>query len=162
MPRPWPAEQVHEALALCRQGLSDAEAGRRSGIPCRTVNGWRRGNRRARAEPDWSAWRPPEGAAYCYLLGVYLGDGHIATNRGKAPSIRIAHDSTYTDITGEISDALERTFPGRAVRTFDYMKGHCISLCLRHPALLSAFPQHGPGRKHLREIQLLPWQLELT
>jgi hypothetical protein len=31
-----------------------------------------------------------------------------------------------------------------------------------HPAVLRAFPQHGPGRKHLRPIVLTDWQLELT
>ena len=33
---------------------------------------------------------------------------------------------------------------------------------LSHPAVGRAFPQHGPGRKHLRSIVLTDWQLELT
>lgn len=35
-------------------------------------------------------------------------------------------------------------------------------LCVSHPAVLKAFPQHGPGRKHLRSIILSDWQLDLT
>ena len=35
-----------------------------------------------------------------------------------------------------------------------------VQIC--HVALLVAFPQHGPGRKHERRIELTDWQLELT
>ncbi len=35
-----------------------------------------------------------------------------------------------------------------------------MSIC--HPAIGRAFPQHGPGRKHLRKIELVDWQLKLT
>lgn len=33
---------------------------------------------------------------------------------------------------------------------------------ISHPGVAQAFPQHGPGRKHLRRIVLADWQIELT
>jgi hypothetical protein len=35
-------------------------------------------------------------------------------------------------------------------------------LHIAHPAVPRAFPQHGPGRKHARLIELAHWQRELT
>ena len=35
-----------------------------------------------------------------------------------------------------------------------------VAVC--HPAVGRAFPQHGPGKKHLRPIVLASWQLDLT
>jgi hypothetical protein len=38
-----------------------------------------------------------------------------------------------------------------------------MSTCrITHGAILSAFPQHGPGRKHERNIELVDWQQVLT
>jgi hypothetical protein len=37
-----------------------------------------------------------------------------------------------------------------------------VILQVSHPVWIPAFPQHGPGRKHKRTIELLPWQRELT
>lgn len=163
VPRHRPAEEFEATLALSREGLSDSEVSRITGIPCRTINGWRRGARRNQPlANNWDGWRPPCDVTYCYLLGIYLGDGHIAIPNGKAPFLRVAHDSAYSRIAGEIANALQLTFPGRKVLTLDYMKGNCINLQLSHPALPYAFPQHGPGRKHERKIELVPWQLELT
>jgi hypothetical protein len=35
-------------------------------------------------------------------------------------------------------------------------------LSLSHPAIGRAFPEHGPGREHLRSIVLTDWQREPT
>jgi hypothetical protein len=57
---------------------------------------------------------------------------------------------------------METTFPGRNSTQFESSKGASDVVSICHPAVGQAFPQHGPGRKHLRPIVLADWQLELT
>jgi len=37
-----------------------------------------------------------------------------------------------------------------------------VVLAISHPALPFSFPQHGPGKKHTRAIELADWQLAIT
>ncbi len=50
--------------------------------------------------------------------------------------------------------------PGTPVRC--QARPGAIVLLASHPAWLVAFPQHGPGRKHHRRIELENWQAEIT
>jgi hypothetical protein len=54
------------------------------------------------------------------------------------------------------------TFPGGSLRVHPSSAGESDVLCVTHPAIPHAFPQHGPGRKHNRPIELTTWQLALT
>jgi hypothetical protein len=76
--------------------------------------------------------------------------------------VQIVNDRRYPGISEEIMAAMETTFPGRAPRSHLSGVGEYDILCISHPAVLKAFPQHGPGPKHLRPIVLTDWQLELT
>jgi hypothetical protein len=154
--------EYETACELIAQGLRDGEIGRRLGIPRRTVNGWRRVPRRRRtfAEVD-PAWRPPNRRAYCYALGQYLGDGHIAFSRGGAPFLRISMDTSYPEIVTQTVSALKATFPAANVLVLTYRPEVRI-VQVSERSLAVAFPQHGPGKKHLRPIELTEWQLHLT
>ena len=44
-------------------------------------------------------------AAYAYLLGLYLGDGHLVTS-GKAPVLRIACTATYPGLIDSCEQAM--------------------------------------------------------
>jgi hypothetical protein len=105
-------------------------------------------------------WSITDGEAYCYLLGVYLGDGTVCIQNGKW--VQVVNDRRYPRISREIRDAMEATFPGRSSRSSPSSCGESDVLAISHPAVPRAFPQHGPGRKHLRPIVLAAWQLELT
>ena len=113
--------EYDRACELLATGLSDGEIGRRLGIPRRTVNGWRRVPRRRRTfalvDP---AWRPPDHRAYCYALGLYLGDGHIAFSRRGAPFMRISMDTSYPGIVAQAVLALKATFPAANVLVLTY------------------------------------------
>lgn len=54
------------------------------------------------------------------------------------------------------------TFPGRLSTRISSSTGASDVISICHPGIGEAFPQHGPGRKHLRRIVLSDWQLELT
>jgi Homeodomain-like domain len=150
---------------MSAQGLSDYEVARRSGVPRSTVQRWRRGNRIARdqrdaaGEPDWI---PLDPGAYSYLLGAYLGDGHITVVSQRSASLVITLDSSYPRIVAKVQQAVAAVFPG--VRVHHYLRngGSVTAVQANHPALPFAFPQHGPGRKHNRRIVLTEWQRALT
>ena len=140
--------------------LQDCDANRREARDCSQL---------ATCQPralDCSAGRArdgvvgPDGAAYCYLLGIYLGDGTVVVQRGVW--LQVVNDRRYPGISNEILAAMAETFPGRLPRVHPSSVGESDVLCISHPAVLRAFPQHGAGRKHLRPIVLTDWQLELT
>ncbi|HET6876275.1 MAG TPA: hypothetical protein VFH38_01960 [Jatrophihabitans sp.] len=101
-------------------------------------------------------------ASYCYLLGQYLGDGHLVT-RARVPVLRVYACTDYPEVTREIGSAVRSvrgrepglvTGPARSERVVTVQ-----SYWMHWPCL---FPQHGPGRKHERRIVLAPWQQELV
>jgi hypothetical protein len=53
-------------------------------------------------------------------------------------------------------------FPDTPAHRFSRTEGSVAAVQMNHPALPFAFPQHGAGRKHLRPIELEPWQRDLT
>jgi hypothetical protein len=98
--------------------------------------------------------------AYCYLLGLYLGDGHIAAWPGRSASLRLTLDACYPTVIAGAKNVIARTAPGAVVRQFH--KRGCIVVYASDVVWTVAFPQHGPGRKHMRRIELVGWQRELT
>jgi hypothetical protein len=54
------------------------------------------------------------------------------------------------------------TFPGRPATRYPSSQGASDVVAICHPGIGRAFPQHGPGRKHLRAIELTDWQREIT
>jgi hypothetical protein len=143
------------------QGLSDYRVADRTGVSRNTVMRWRRdGFPQLSAPADhWS----PAGEHYSYLLGIYLGDGSISfPGRCKTPRLDVACDSRYRAVVSHITNALGRVFPQALVRTDHVPNSHCLHLRITDPSLIGAFPQHGPGKKHERKIELAEWQRVLT
>lgn len=102
---------------------------------------------------------PPSATAdaYAYLLGQYLGDGHLVTT-GRVPVLRIYACLDYPRMSEDIAAAIgsvRGVQPGRvrAIRTARMVT--LQSYWVHWPCL---FPQHGPGRKHERRIELADWQ----
>jgi hypothetical protein len=76
--------------------------------------------------------------------------------------MRVYLDAAYPRINDEAASAIGRVFAPAAVHRYDWGEANRIILQVSHKALLLAFPQHGPGRKHERPILLEEWQRELT
>ena len=152
-------------MELIQAGRGDAEIARLTGVPRRTVSGWRHGRgvarhrRQARANSDW---RPRDAAGYCYLLGAYLGDGHVVVTSTRASALILSLDSSYPAVVTEVATALQILLPDVPVRCYPRMGGSVTAVQICHPVVPYAFPQHGPGKKHTRPIRLLWWQRELT
>ncbi|MER7271044.1 transcriptional regulator [Micromonospora carbonacea] len=101
---------------------------------------------------------PTDPAAYPYLLGLYLGDGHLAI-AGKAPVLRIACTAAYPRLIDLCEQAMLVVLAAKVQRI---PKRGCVSVessGVHWPCLL---PQHGPGKKHERPIVLADWQRALV
>ncbi|MEU4452214.1 helix-turn-helix domain-containing protein [Nocardioides sp. NPDC023903] len=149
-----------DALALLRRGDSLSAAARATGVARSTIREWR--DREPLDRPG-SCPRcdelPIDQAAYAALLGFYLGDGHIA-KAARYYFLRITCDVAHPRIINDVVDLLGRIRRGGKV--FIVKKIGCLDIQLNWQHWPCLFPQHGPGRKHDREIVLAPWQQEIV
>jgi LAGLIDADG-like domain len=141
---------------------------RELGLPRGTVAHWFYGDRARRRSTD-----PPEPsrcprcisepdvprhqASYAYLLGLYLGDGHLVTS-AKVPVLRIYCADSWPGLIQECESAMLEVLARSVHRV---QKRGCVgvqSYSQHWPCLL---PQHGPGHKHERLIALTHWQQPL-
>lgn len=158
-----PDEEFDDVSRLIAAGLNDCEISRQTGIPRKTIWQWRcRPGARPRHAKDASGhctvhdFSALPAKAYCYVLGMYLGDGCIS--RGpRTWHLRITLDTKYPGIIDSCSAAIGILMPGQHT-TVVRRKDNCVDvvLCSNHWPCL--FPQHGPGRKHTRPIRLESWQ----
>jgi hypothetical protein len=104
----------------------------------------------------------PRRSRYAYLLGCYLGDGHITHKPPHTWTLRLSCDPTYPLIEQEIATAMSVSFEGAPTRRHRPAASYVDVLEVSHPAIGRAFPQHGRGPKHLRPIVLRDWQHKIT
>lgn len=99
------------------------------------------------------------GGAYAYLLGQYLGDGtiHASGRGGQGLTLRISTDALYPRIIHECCVVIGQ-IRGRRPATRRHPDERMVYVTSSWPGWACLLPQHGPGRKHSREIQLVPWQ----
>jgi hypothetical protein len=173
-----PVEDVAAVLELSAQGLGASAIAHRTGIPRGTVRAWVSGRvpRRVANRGDSCddcgglahrfADLPP---AYVYLLGLYLGDGCISSHQRGVYRLRINLDLRYPGIVAECEEAIRTVDPGRRVHRLKRRSSYTGSEEYTHvevsaywKAWACLFPQHGPGRKHHRPIELVQWQRELV
>ncbi|MER6087955.1 helix-turn-helix domain-containing protein [Streptomyces bluensis] len=157
------------ALTLLRDGAKNADVARQFGVPRGTISYWKHIDRAKRDECPGRTQRPPcprcdgelNGSAYAYLLGLYLGDGHIIQNRAmRSPSLSIACAEAHPGLVDECERAMRDVFPKNSVCRVPRKGCWEVKLYSMHTWCL--FPQHGPGRKHERTIALEPWQQEIV
>jgi hypothetical protein len=108
-----------------------------------------------------SPWPTELAHSYTYVLGQYLGDGHLVTS-ARVPVLRIYVCTDYPAVTELVVNAVRSvrgTVPGLVTRANSAHVAAVQSYWTHWPCLL---PQHGPGYKHRRRITLMPWQRELA
>lgn len=148
--------------ALCRENLSDRTIARSTGFPLSTVTNWRRRTDPPRSpRPLPTEFVPTSEAAYSYLLGEFLGDGHLWSTGPTSWRLGFSCDSKYPGIINEIDEAITACDPETNVCRNTVKGVNIIVVLASSPLWPLAFPQHGPGRKHLRPIVLEDWQAEL-
>jgi LAGLIDADG-like domain len=135
------------------------------GIPRSTIRDWRKPTYTPKTQAGicprcWRAARRRivfTDADYAELLGLYLGDGHIVRT-GRSDRFRLFLDTRYSGIVSDARVLLERCFPEASVGLGHTAEGTTTVLSLYCTHLACLFPQHGPGRKHARSIELEGWQ----
>ncbi|MEU6216055.1 helix-turn-helix domain-containing protein [Streptomyces sp. NPDC047022] len=158
-------EVRQRALILLRGGAKNTDVARKLNVPMGTISYWKHIDRAKRGECPGRTQRPPcprcdselDGTAYAYLLGLYLGDGHVIQNRAmRSPSLSITCTEAHPGLVNECESAMRRVFPDNSVCRVRRKGCWEVKLYSRHMWCL--FPQHGSGKKHERRIVLEPWQ----
>jgi len=156
---------------LAELGLGPSAIAGETGIPRSTVRMWLRGEiARRPSHPDHAAIDPSRlPAEYPYLLGMYLGDGHISPGRRDVYRLRLFLDSRYPAIIEEAKAAIQACAPQNKVSEIrrrsnftDRPDPTTVTVYAYSKSWPRLFPQHGPGKKHERVIELAPWQQELA
>lgn len=157
---------VVRALALSRQGVIDREVARICGVSTGAVRHWRYGSRRLdeavelRRDCPRCGDRTLDHRAYAYLLGLYLGDGHLAHHRRGVLRLTIACSNDWPGLMDAAADATAVVMPASSVGRIRRPGCTMVNSYSKHWACL--FPQHGPGMKHTRTITLKAWQKEIV
>jgi hypothetical protein len=155
--------EVELVLTLCARGLSDKAVSEQTGIPRRTVSDWRRGRLPStdRSEPcvDDPEALPEE--QYAYLLGVYLGDGCLSGFPRGVWKLRVFCDAQYEAIIAAVAHAME-VVRGSGRAGIYPRPGRCVEVAMFWKHWVRLFPQHGPGPKWKRDIELAEWQRRIV
>lgn len=153
-----------KARQLLEHGFNASEVAREIGVSPSTVARWGRGETAAFGPAvERAPWRPPHPAAYAYLLGIYLGDGHITLRpNGQTPFLRVSLDAAYPGIIDECQSAMAITSLGRRATVLSPNSSQVRIVQSVWKGWPEALPQHGRGPKHKRAIVLADWQREVV
>lgn len=102
------------------------------------------------------SWAPTRGTAYAYLLGLYLGDGHLTLGRRDVYASSITCADASPGLIFAAAEAMVAVMP--TSRVFRVQRRACTDVKSTSKHWPCLFPQHGPGRKHERKIELADWQ----
>ncbi|MFJ3085707.1 helix-turn-helix domain-containing protein [Streptomyces sp. NPDC086838] len=161
-------ELRQKALTLLRGGARNADVARKLNVPAGTISYWKHMDRAKRGEPTRTRYHlcPRcdgwlDQAAYSYLLGLYLGDGHIIQNKAmKTPSLSVFCAESWPGLMAECERAMRTVLSENSVCRV--RREGCREVKVYSKHLWCLFPQHGPGMKHTRRIALEPWQQEIV
>jgi hypothetical protein len=162
-------QTVKDTLELIAQGKTPLEASIIKGIKRRTIYGWLSGKRKSKEKFIGSTFESIEDridvfhtklndhefrSKYSYLLGQYLGDGHIIKTP-RSYKLSIYTTAKYLSIIDDVVDSMN-VVVGRLVNMVS--KRGCTDVHVYSNVLPNIFPQHGPGKKHNRNVELTSWQ----
>ena len=165
---------VAEVMGLRAEGLGARRIAKRTNLPLSTVRDWLAGNVPAHsheldgpAEPSCRACGHERhhfselDGTYVYLLGLYLGDGSISSHRRGVYKLRITLDTKYPGIIMFAAIAMHEVRQGHI--WVQRRRGqNCVDVAAYWKAWPCFFPQHGPGKKQDRPIELTDWQQVLV
>ncbi len=104
--------------------------------------------------------RPLNEQAYAYLLGLYLGDGHLTVGRRDVYALNVKCCDDWPGLIDAAKSAMAVVMPASSV--FCVRRTGCTEVKSTSKHWPCLFPQHGPGRKHKRRIELAAWQREIV
>lgn len=162
-----PQSDFDAVSVLLGQGRTALDVARQTGIPRSTIRYWQVHGRHEPAALRRHTWPCGisldqfDGPTYAYLLGMYLGDGCISTE-GGTHRLRIFTDSRQPAIAAECAASIRRMLPFKEPVLYKRAESQCVEISAYWLHWPCAFPQHGPGRKHLRPIVLTSEQRRIV
>ena len=167
-----PAHEFELVRFYSDWGLNNCQIERLTGISRSVVREWRR---RAAAGLTNSTFQSAGESAcpicsngklnehsYAYLLGIYLGDGHIANCPKGVYRLTIVQDQRYIGLISECNEAIKGLIASHSLDVGFVQSEGCIRINSYWKHWPCAFPQHGVGRKHDRRIEFVPWQQDIV
>ncbi|MFD9861102.1 helix-turn-helix domain-containing protein [Streptomyces alboflavus] len=155
-----------EALELLRLGLPNRAVAERLNVPRGTIGWWLSEDRRKHGikyeqptDCPLCTGRQFDHVAYSYLLGLYLGDGHIIS-KPKQHHLSIFCADSWPGLIAATEDAMRNVMSTPRVKPRQRKGCTEVKSYTKHWPCM--FPQHGPGKKHERTIALEPWQQEIV
>lgn len=155
-----PTWKVERAIQLSEAGWNNCQISRELGVHRQTVSDWVRRRSRVGPCPGYSrnpscprcpgqreTFRGLTAFAYAYLLGLYLGDGWIASHRRGVYRLRIFLDRGYPQIVAECEAAVSIVMPDSKAAVYRRKHENLDEVGSYSKHWLHLFPQHGPGRK---------------
>lgn len=152
-------------LALIEEGRSLNSVSKETGVSRAAMRAWQtRVEPLSRATPCPRCLIEPElpssPAVYAYLLGLYLGDGCITHHCRGVYFLRVTCADAWPGLIDACAEAMQILRPDN--RVFRVQRQGCQNVTCYSKHWPCLFPQHGPGKKHAREISLGPWQQEIV
>lgn len=151
------------AVRLLSSGFTVREVHRQLGIGQSTLRNWLQepiGTGPIKQTCPRCHNAPLDGPAYAYLLGLYLGDGHVVHGRKDVFRLEIACCDDWPGLAEAAAQAVSTVMPANSVGRRQRTGCTMIGTTSKHRPCL--FPQHGPGMKHTRKIALEAWQKEIV
>jgi hypothetical protein len=162
----YPRATVELALRLSSASVLDRENALICGVSVQAIRHWRYGTRRGASASQRNSDCPRcdgsklDEAAYSYLLGLYLGDGCITRGRRDVYALSVACCDDWPGLIAAAETAMSAVMPGSSVCRVQRPGCTEVKSWSKHWPCL--FPQHGPGRKHTRAIELARWQQQIV
>jgi len=151
--RPMHGAEVRRlARDLIADGYSIRATGSQLGVSRAAIREWMM---QPQVAPPRCPAPPLSSPEYSALFGFYLGDGCISRN-SRTFSLRISCDAAYPNIVAEVEQLIVHIHPERRTYLVRAPGVTVVQSYWNHWPCL--FPQHGPGRKHERELGMTAWQ----
>lgn len=158
--KPIENEKYLECIKLLNEGMKISEIAKVTGINRSSISNWKqRQGRVGRKEPTISIC---DNRIYSFLLGMYLGDGHIFQLE-RTQRFTITNDKKYETLNNLIIECGKILFESNPY-VFDREsrnRGKSLDIIFHKTTMSLFFPQHGRGKKHSRDIKLEQWQLDI-
>jgi hypothetical protein len=160
-----PPHMRERATQMMASGIAFGDVCKALDLPRGTVGHWFYGERarhrlthppepsrcpRCQSDPTV----PDDAKSYAYLLGLYLGDGHLVT-KAKVPVLRVFCADAWPGLIGLCEEAMLAVLARSVQRV---QKRGCVAVQSYSKHWTCLLPQHGPGKKHDRRIFLAGWQ----
>jgi len=148
-------------LKLREDGRSLTEIVKETGLGKNTIKRWLKKGYSIKKKNFSLDFSEDKKENYSYILGLYLGDGHIVKAK-RVYKLGITLFSEDLNIINRCRQALEIVFNENKISQRKRKNARAVEVYVYNKYLPLIFPQHGAGKKHNRRIILEPWQNEIV